>query len=84
MNAPRATPDAAPIIRAIVHACDTETVYVRSGHGSALLLVAADLDRHDVSEMMTALSREFLVLAAAPALRDAAVATILCGDSIDA
>ena len=61
-----------PVIRAVVHACDMETTYLRSGSGPALVLVTAELDQSDVIEMMTALSREFLVLTAAPALHDAA------------
>jgi hypothetical protein len=61
-----------PVIRAVVHSGDSETTYLRSGSGSALVLVAAELDQRDVLEMMTALSRDFLVLLAAPALPDAA------------
>lgn len=70
MNAPGHAPLAPPVIRAVVHARDIETAYLRTGSGSVVVLVAADLDRPDVQETVTALSREFLVLAAAPALHD--------------
>jgi hypothetical protein len=72
MSDPRATVSGPPVSRAVVHACDTETRYLRTGRGSVMVLVAADLDRDDVLQTVTTLSREFLVLAAAPTLRDPA------------
>lgn len=54
------------LARAVVHAGGVETAYVRAGRGDALVLVAADLERDDVRQIVQTLSAEFLVLAAAP------------------
>lgn len=73
MITPVAAPDQVPsVVRAVVHACGTETTYLRAGSGTVMVLVASDLDRDDVRETLTSLAREFLVLAAAPALGDPA------------
>ena len=69
MTAANVTP---PVARAVVHACDTETTYLRAGSGAAMILVASDLDAEDVVKTVTTLSREFTVLAAAPSCRDSA------------
>ena len=57
------------LARAVVHAGGVETAYLRAGSGEVVVLVAADLERDDVLHTVQTLSREFLVLAAAPAGR---------------
>lgn len=52
--------------RAVVHAGGGDTTYLRAGSGDVLVLVAPDLGSVGVLETMNALSRSFLVLAAAP------------------
>lgn len=65
-----ATVRAGTLARAVVHACGQETLYLRTGSGEVVVLLAADLEREDVLRTVRALSREFLVLAATPVLRD--------------
>ena len=59
-------PGSGALVRAVVHAGGVETAYLRAGRGEVVVLVAADLERDDVLEIVRALSRQFLVVAAAP------------------
>lgn len=60
----------APLARAVVHAGGVETPYLRAGSGSVVVLLATDLDRDDVLNTIKTLSRDFLILAAAPGMRE--------------
>jgi hypothetical protein len=54
------------LARAVVHAGGVETAYLRAGGGEVVVLVTAGLERDDVLQIVQTLSRQFLVLAAAP------------------
>lgn len=56
--------------RAFVCADGVNTSYVRAGRGKPLVLVTENLEATDTQEMIAALSRDHLVLAAAPQLTD--------------
>ena len=58
--------------RAVVHAGGRDTEYLRAGRGPAVVLVSADLESDDVLRTVRVLATAFLVIAAAPALANAA------------
>lgn len=59
-------------VRGVVHASGVETEFLRTGRGDVVILVGDDLDADDVTRTVDRLSRDFLVVATAPALHGAA------------
>lgn len=63
---------AVPPARAVVHAAGTDTEYLRSGRGNAIVVVADDLDAPELGDVIASLADRYLVLAASPVAANAA------------
>jgi hypothetical protein len=60
--------------RAVVCARGVDTEYIRAGRGEPIVLVVADLDAVEVTEMTARLAMQYTVLVAAPRLASGQIA----------